>query len=61
MVIDKRPLLCYTIIVRGKNYEALVVSPPKGFETPPDKISKKLLTSITSCAIINTEIRKRRK
>jgi hypothetical protein len=27
--------------VRGKNYEALVVSPPKGFETPPDKISKK--------------------
>ena len=26
--------------VRGKNYEALVVSPPKGFETPSDKIQK---------------------
>jgi hypothetical protein len=31
----------YTIIVKGKNYEALVVSPPKGFETPSDKIFKK--------------------
>ena len=29
--------------VRGKNYEALVVSPPKGFETPSDKISKKTI------------------
>ena len=27
--------------VRGKNYEALVVSPLKGFEPPSGKISKK--------------------
>ena len=26
--------------VRGKNYKAVIVSPPKGFETPSDKISK---------------------
>lgn len=45
--------------VRGKNYEALVVSPPKGFETPLTKFQKKLLTSITLCVIINPEDEKK--
>ena len=57
--------MCYTIIVRGKEYEAKDCKTSKRqveskSHAPSDKIVKNLLTTNQECVIMNTEIKKRR-